>query len=323
MYIHITRSETGDNKGSCGLLVHYLEKENRANLTRDERWFNGNSQQIYPHEVRMQIDRNVAKLTREDSKFLLLNISPSQQEIQHLIDRYGEDKLEENLKAYSTQVLDAYAKNFKRNSVNSHQDLLWFAKVEQFRYYGHQDKEVKNGQKQRGDKKDGQQWHIQVIVSRKDKSNKIKLSPYNTSKGKNQEHSKKLGQFNRVAFKAAGESLFDELFAFNRGLKHKMTYANLLKNGTAIQKAQLQYLEKLEEKYPEVIGHSELDTLVGSIQEERFSDTLALLAELTTLGLSFFSLLLEDHHEDHMEETVANQQERKRKLKARNKRLGR
>jgi hypothetical protein len=61
--------------------------------------------------------------------------------------------------------------------------------------------------------------HVQIIVSRKDATNRIKLSPMNNSKGKNETHSKKLGQFNRVAFKQSGETIFDSHFDFDRGLK--------------------------------------------------------------------------------------------------------
>ena len=74
--------------------------------------------------------------------------------------------------------------------------------------------------------------HIQIIVSRKDISNTIKLSPQNTSKGKNKEHSQKLGQIDRTAFKQSGERVFDEYFSFERGLKDTLNYANTMKNGT-------------------------------------------------------------------------------------------
>jgi hypothetical protein len=107
--------------------------------------------------------------------------------------------------------MDAYAQNFKREGINSSEDLVWFAKLENHRYYTHKDPEVKQGLKKRGDRKEGEQMHIQVIVSRKDATNKIKLSPQNNSRGKNAEHSAKMGQFDRVAFKQVGESLFDNL----------------------------------------------------------------------------------------------------------------
>ena len=147
MYINITRSETGDNKGSSGALVHYLEKENRVQPeNRKERWFNGTACDIKPHEVRIGIDGNVAKLGRDDSKFFLINISPSQKELAHLVSRYGEDSARERLKAFATKVMDEYARNFKRPGIDSHKDLLWFGKLENYRYYSHNDRAVKSGQ---------------------------------------------------------------------------------------------------------------------------------------------------------------------------------
>ena len=127
--------------------------------------------------------------------------------------------------------MDPYAQNFKREGVNSHEDLVWFAKLENYRYYTYNDPEVKQGLKKRGERKEGEQLHVQVIVSRKDATNTIKLSPMNTSRGRNEEHSKKMGQFDRVAFKLCGETLFDELFEFDRQLKETMAYANTKKNG--------------------------------------------------------------------------------------------
>jgi len=81
--------------------------------------------------------------------------------------------------------------------------------------------------------------HLQVIVSRKDATNTIKLIPMNTSRGKNEEHSKRMGQFDRMAFKQSGESLFDSLFEFDRQLKETMKYANTQKNGRLHERLQV------------------------------------------------------------------------------------
>ena len=82
---------------------------------------------------------------------------------------------------------------FKRNGIKSHEDLVWFSKLENDRYYSYNDPEVKQGLKKPGERKQGEQLHIQVSVSRKDATNTIKLSPMNTSRGRNEEHSKKWG----------------------------------------------------------------------------------------------------------------------------------
>lgn len=96
MHINITKSETGNNKGSCAKLVTYLEKENRQGLdnkTLPEHWFNHLRNDIKPYEVRIAIDNNIAKLSRDDAKFFLVNISPSEKEIRHLKSLYGEQGL--------------------------------------------------------------------------------------------------------------------------------------------------------------------------------------------------------------------------------------
>ena len=244
MFINISDSKEAANKGSSGSLVHYLEKENRLDKkNKPEYWFNGSQIKIDAYTVMKTVDGNIAKLGKADAKFFLVNISPSQKEIAFLRQQYGDDGVKDQLKGFAVRVMDAYAQNFKREGVNSHEDLVWFAKLENYRYYTYNDPEVKQGIKKRGDRKDGEQLHVQVIVSRKDATNMIKLSPMNTSRGKNEEHSKKMGQFDRVAFKQCGETLFDSLFGFERQLKETMAYANAQKNGSLHERLQMGALE--------------------------------------------------------------------------------
>lgn len=54
----------------------------------------------------------------------------------------------------------------------------------------------------------------------------------NKSRGKNLSHSKKLGQFDRTAFKQSGEVLFDSLFNYDRKLGDTFEYLNTQKNGS-------------------------------------------------------------------------------------------
>jgi hypothetical protein len=248
MFINITDSKEAANKGSSSGLVHYLEKENRIyNKDEPEYWFNGGQVRVDPYEAMRTIDNNIAKLGKDDAKFFLLNISPSQKEINFLKEQYGEDGAKDQMKGFAVRVMDAYAQNFKREGISSHEDLIWFGKLENYRYYTHNDPEVKQGTKKRGDRKEGEQMHVQVIVSRKDATNKIKLSPMNTSRGKNEDHSKKMGQFDRVAFKQSGETLFDELFEFDRQLKDTMAYASVQKNGSLAERVQMETQNQKEE----------------------------------------------------------------------------
>jgi hypothetical protein len=248
MYINITDSETADNKGSSSGLVHYLDKENRADKEKQPKlWFNQERGNISSFETMQALDNNVAKLMRTEAKFFLVNISPSQKELAFLKEKYGEEGAKEQLKAYAAKVMDEYALNFKRPGINSSKDLLWFGKLEMHRYYSHKDPEVKQGLKKRGERKPGEQMHIQVIVSRKDIANKIKLSPMNKSRGKNAEHSAKMGQFDRSAFKQSGETLFDRQFGFERGFNESFRYANEQKRGTLEQRMALHSEKRRQE----------------------------------------------------------------------------
>lgn len=277
MFINISDSKEAANKGSSSGLVHYLEKENRFDKKSEpEYWFNGRQVNIDPYQVMRTIDNNIAKLGKADAKFFLVNISPSQKEIAFLREQYGDDGVKDQLKGFAVRVMDTYAQNFKREGINSHEDLIWFAKLENHRYYSYNDPEVKQGLKKRGDRKDGEQLHVQVIVSRKDATNTIKLSPMNTSRGRNEEHSKKMGQFDRVAFKQSGEGLFDSLFEFDRQLKETMAYANAQKNGSLYDRLQIDMLE-LEIPIPsdaapkgEIVNHlaTDLENLYNDLSEQ-------------------------------------------------------
>lgn len=317
MYINITDSATGNNKGSCGDLVAYLEKENRLpENKKNEHWFNGERNDIRPHEVRIGIDGNIAKLGREDSKFFLLNISPSRKEIDFLLATYGEDGAKEKLKQYAARIMDEYARNFKRPGIENNKDLLWFAKLENYRYYSHKDKEVKNGAKKAGQQKEGPQMHVQVIVSRKDITNRIKLSPQNKSRGRNVEHSKKLGQFDQMAFKQCGETVFDRMFGFDRKLKETLQYANIMKNGNTEQKVRLHTFDRLLERAAiKKMEDGWTDRLLSSPAQDRPSVLGDILSSFATNDLGLLDILLEPVQEFGGQATVADEEERKRKRK--------
>jgi len=245
MFINITDSEVSNNKGSSGELVHYLDKEERLfKNVMPEHWFNGTGNEIPSYLVKSSLDSNIAKLCKNEAKFYLVNISPSQKEISHLKGLYGK-AAGEKLKEYAVKLMDEYARNFKRDSIRSNKDLMWFAKLESHRYYNYKDQEVKSGRRKAGEIKPGDQMHVQVIVSRKDITNKMKLSPRNNSNGKNAAHSKKMGEFNRVAFKSSGEKLFDQIFGFDRKLEETFRYANVQKSGNLQQKVEVLAEQKI------------------------------------------------------------------------------
>lgn len=275
MYINITQNETGNNKGSSGQLVTYLEKENRVaeKLNQPEYWFNQERNNIQPYDVRYTIDNNIAKLSKDETKFFLINISPSEKEISYLKEQYGVDGAKQQLKQYANRVMNDYALNFKRNNINGNKDLVYFGKLENHRYYTFKDEEVKNGHAKKGDQKPGEQMHVQIIVSRKDASNSLKLSPLNNSRGKNQAHSLKVGQFDRTAFKQSAEKRFDQIFNYERELKETFKYANTLKNGDYEQRLEMKEKRKEEQtvKQERQQSHHQrsiFDTLLGNRAEK-------------------------------------------------------
>src|ERR1035438_6341903 len=77
--------------------------------------------------------------------------------------------------------MDIYAGNFNgKNGANKNLtggDLVYYAKLEEKRYYKGTDEAVKQRKAKQGDVIPGDNTHVHVIVSRTDKSKIIKLSP--------------------------------------------------------------------------------------------------------------------------------------------------
>ena len=233
-HVNITTSATGSNAGSCGQLVEYLEKENNLKAeNRAELWFNQQRDDLRPQQVRQDIDSNTAKLKQHEAKFYLVNISPSQKELQHI----GDDP--QRLKDYARSVMAEYAANFQKGL--GADDVKWYGKVEYNRGYKWTDPDVQQGQRQRGEAKPGHQMHVQIIVSRKDSHNQKLLSPLTNHRGqgKSEAHGQKFGQFNRVDFKERSEAAFDQQTGYRRELEETFRYQNTMSHGTTQERASL------------------------------------------------------------------------------------
>ncbi|GGC16199.1 DUF5712 family protein [Dyadobacter sediminis] len=229
-HVNITASETGGNTGSCGQLTDYLEKENQK-LNKKELWFDQGRDDIGPDQVKSGIDQNVAKLKKTEAKFYLINISPSGKELDHI----GNDP--QKLKAFAREVMKEYAENFNKGL--SEKDIKYYGKIEYHRYYTHEDQEVKQGLRQRGEAKEGSHMHAQLIVSRKTADNGRLISPMTNHRGSNASHSKKFGQFNRLDFTERCEKAFDRTFGYVRELSETFQYRKVMLNGTVMQRADM------------------------------------------------------------------------------------
>ncbi|MCF2491696.1 DUF5712 family protein [Dyadobacter sp. CY347] len=234
-HVNITASETGGNTGSCGQLTDYLEKENQK-LGKKELWFDQGRDDIGPDQVKTGIDQNVAKLKKTEAKFYLINISPSGKELDHI----GNDP--QKLKAFAREVMKEYAENFNKGL--SEQDIKYYGKIEYNRYYTHEDLEVKQGIRKRGEAKEGRHMHAQLIVSRKTADNGRLISPMTNHRGSNAVHSQKFGQFDRLDFTERCEKAFDRTFGYVRELSETFQYRKVILNGTAMQRADLIVAER-------------------------------------------------------------------------------
>jgi hypothetical protein len=245
MYVKIHSSKKDNNKGSCNDLINYLEKENlEKDALKHENFFDQKSSDVSFYMAQSSIDNNKGKLGKDETKFYMISINPSKDELRHIGRQVsGRDiknisqltaiemkRYEEALKDYTRKVMDEYSKNFNRGLTG--ENLVYFGKVEHTRYYGRDSVEVKEGLYKAGDKKEGLQTHVHVVVSRMDESKKIRLSPMaNAKNSKNIINGKEVQiGFDRMKFVQSCEKSFDTNFDYKRSQQHKFSHYHTMKN---------------------------------------------------------------------------------------------
>lgn len=162
------------NAGSSGFLVTYLEHEARETGQADRNiFFDQKREGIDRDEVQTRIDENVKGLQKGKPHFHSLVIAPSQDELRHL----EEDP--KKLIDYTRQVMENYAANFggKRQKPLAGDDLVWYATIHRSRHYSGLDDAVQTGAAQARQRKEGEQTHVHVIVSARDRSLSRSLHP--------------------------------------------------------------------------------------------------------------------------------------------------
>jgi Family of unknown function (DUF5712) len=170
-----------NNAGSSRRCASYLEKE--AKEGGEEATFFGapGSEPQTAAEVVAMLDGNVKGLKTDDPKFHSLVLSPSADELVLI----GNNP--KALESYTQNVMDLYAKNFtlKNGKQLGESDLVWAATIHQERKNRGTDEGVQ------GERKDGLQTHIHVMVSARDAAQKITLNPLGLA-----------SRFDRVQFQA-------------------------------------------------------------------------------------------------------------------------
>lgn len=215
------------NSGSCGRTVNYLKGEAKEK-NQECIFFNSENDNISPDDVKEQIDSNTKGIAKEDEKFFSLAISPSAEELEAI----GKDK--EKLKEYVKDVMKIYAENFNIKGKQLSQDnLLYFATLHEERKYKSKDYKVKNKEEKAGNKKSGDNTHIHVIVSARDKQMKTTLNPLKSRR-----------RFSIDSFSEKSSIQFADKFNHKKTLEDYYSYCNYKINSNIENK-----LYYLNEKY--------------------------------------------------------------------------
>lgn len=199
------------NTGSCINVTYYLGHEDREKLDKGEKmtyYFSLDEENISPKTVNENIDNNKAKLCNSDSKFFVITVSPSQSELKQM--GATQEEQEKHLKIYiNNVVMERYATGFGKGLHNK--DIMYYGKI----HYA------------RGNKS-GEQMHAHIIVSRKDITNKIKISPQ-TNQRTAGKHGTVTGGFDRENFVRNCEHDFDTVFQYDRKFEDSFDYYYTIK----------------------------------------------------------------------------------------------
>ena len=233
---------TYNNTGSSRQLANYMEHEDLERMEKGiytEGFFNLTDDNIYKSKVIKDIDTNIGQLLKTDAKFYAIHVSPSKKELQAMGNTEHEQA--ESMKRYIREVfIPEYAKNF--NKELSEADIKFYGKI-------HFDRSRSDNELN---------MHCHLIVSRKDQTNKKKLSPLTNHK--NTKNGIIKGGFDRVNLFQQIEQGFDKLFSYNRQKIEAFDYQNTMKNNPIYEQLKLQE-QKLEpnERKTEIKQNSNLE----------------------------------------------------------------
>jgi len=256
-----------------------LERMEKGIFT--EGFFNLTDDNIYKSKVIKDIDSNIGQLLKTDTKFFAIHVSPSESELRAMGNT--EQEKNEAMKRYIREVfIPEYANNF--NKELSASDIKFYGKI-------HFDRSRSNNELN---------MHCHLIVSRKDQSNKVKVSPLTNHR--NTKIGVIAGGFDRTALFENVEKGFDKLFGYNRQRSETFEYCNTMKNGDIVDKLRMQ---ERELNTPEQNFADEKEKEKEDLQMGRYADKQADMIESkfankqdynsTDLGLSsVFSLLTPD-----------------------------
>ncbi|MDH6534980.1 clindamycin resistance transfer factor BtgB [Parabacteroides sp. 52] len=221
---------TYNNAGNSRKLCNYLEHEDMERMEQGiytEGFFNLTDDNVYKSQVIRDIDSNIGQLMKTDAKFYAIHVSPSEKELRAMGNT--EQEQAEAMKRYIREVvIPEYAKNFNKGL--SAEDIKFYGKI-------HFSRDRSNNELN---------MHCHLIVSRKDQSNKKKLSPLTNHK--NTKKGTVKGGFDRKNLFQQAEQGFDRLFGYKRELTESFEYYNTMKNGSISEQLNMQERQVADER---------------------------------------------------------------------------
>lgn len=181
-------------------------------------------------------------LIKTDAKFYAIHSSPSEYKLRTIGNI--EQEQAEAMKRYIREVfIPEYANNFNKGL--SEADIKFYGKI-------HFDRSRSDNELN---------MHCHLIMSRKDQSNKKKLSPLTNHK--NTKKGTVTGGFDRVNLFQQAEQGFNKLFGYNRQLSESFEYANAMKNSSIPKQFELQEQKIAGEKKKETFQSSEKENKIS------------------------------------------------------------
>lgn len=294
-----------NNAGSCRQLANYLEHEDLERMEQGiytEGFFNLTENNLYKSHVIKDIDSNIGQLMKTDAKFYAIHVSPSQNELKQMGETQEEQA--EAMKNYIRYVfIPMYANNFNKGL--HAEDIKFYAKI----HFDRDSSRSKSNIDNTNQDNQTNNIHCHIIVSRKDQSNKKKLSPVtnhrNTKKGAVK------GGFDRSKLFKAVEQGFDFLFKYDRPITESFEYYNTMKNGSIEEQLGMQesiYSESLHSGNQESKESSIIESETAKIQQLDKGNN-----QSNDLGLSSAFRIFSSKSPSNSDETQAIKPKKKKK----------
>ena len=291
---------TYNNAGSSRQLASYMEHEDLERMKKGiytDGFFNLTEDNIYKSKVIKDIDTNIGQLLKNDAKFFAIHVSPSEKELQAMGNT--EQEQAEAMKRYIREVfIPEYAKNFNKGL--SEEDIKFYGKI-------HFDRNRSENELN---------MHCHLIVSRKDQTNKKKLSPLTNHK--NTKNGVIKGGFDRVNLFRQAEQGFDKLFGYDRQLSESFDYHNTMKNGSISEQLELQNQNFTGEKKKRIFQSSKKENMISCNLDSKADNKQSYNQQNNSGGdslLSIFSLGDGNNYDATLAEELQAQKRKKKKKK--------